>query len=90
MAHLDAPHERDLWPWPASGEIDITESQGNKHTYHHVGNNIISSAMYWGPDPANDVWWRTNIKRAALQTTYAAKEHTFSLEWSQKYVSCVH
>jgi beta-glucanase (GH16 family) len=73
-------------PWPLSGEIDIAESRGNNHTYKQGGNNIVSSALHWGPDPANDAWWRTNVKRSALHTTYAAKSHTFGLEWSQKYL----
>jgi beta-glucanase (GH16 family) len=73
-------------PWPASGEIDIVESRGNNYTYPQGGNNIISSALHWGPDPSNDAWWMTNVKRSALHTTYAATEHTFGLEWSQKYV----
>ncbi|KUJ23333.1 putative beta-1,3-glucan-binding protein [Mollisia scopiformis] len=73
-------------PWPLSGEIDICESRGNNHTYEQGGNNVVSSALHWGPDPANDAWWRTNVKRSALHTTYAAKEHTFGMEWSQKYL----
>jgi beta-glucanase (GH16 family) len=73
-------------PWPKSGEIDIAESRGNNHTYPQGGNNIVSSALHWGPDPADDAWWRTNVKRSALHTTYAATEHTFGLEWSQKYL----
>ncbi|PBP17597.1 glucan 1,3-beta-glucosidase [Diplocarpon rosae] len=47
-------------PWPKSGEIDIAESRGNNHTYAQGGNNIVSSALHWGPDSANDAWWRTN------------------------------
>jgi hypothetical protein len=73
-------------PWPLSGEIDIAESRGNNHTYPQGGNNIVSSALHWGPDPANDAWWRTNVKRSALHTTYAKTSHTFGLEWSQKYL----
>lgn len=72
--------------WPRSGEIDIVESRGNNYTYAQGGNNIMSSALHWGPNPANDAWWRTNVKRTALHTTFAAKEHTFGLEWSQKYI----
>jgi beta-glucanase (GH16 family) len=72
--------------WPLSGEIDICESRGNNHTYAQGGNNIVSSALHWGPDPANDAWWRTNVKRSALHTTYSKKEHKFGLEWSQKYL----
>lgn len=73
-------------PWPASGEIDILESRGNNYTYAQGGNNIVSSALHWGPDPANDAWWRTNNKRQALHTTYSAGFNTFGLEWSQKYL----
>ena len=73
-------------PWPMSGEIDIAESRGNNYTYNQGGNNIVSSALHWGPNAANDAWWRTNVKRTALHTTYAAQEHTFGLEWSQKYI----
>lgn len=72
--------------WPLSGEIDIAESRGNNHTYSQGGDNIVSSALHWGPDSANDAWWRTNVKRSALHTTYAKTSHTFGLEWSQKYL----
>ena len=73
-------------PWPKSGEIDIAESRGNNYTYAQGGNNIVSSALHWGPNTANDAWWRTNVKRNALHTTFTAKEHTFGLEWSAKYL----
>ncbi|KAM0281476.1 hypothetical protein ACHAQH_003506 [Verticillium albo-atrum] len=79
--------ERDTYgPWPASGEIDILESRGNNWEYEQGGNDIASSALHWGPDPANDAWWRTNNKRQALKTTYADGFNTFGLEWSQKYL----
>lgn len=73
-------------PWPQSGEIDIVESRGNNYTYAQGGNNIVSSALHWGPNPANDAWWRTNVKRNALHTTFSAKTHTFGMEWSEKYL----
>lgn len=72
--------------WPQSGEIDIMESRGNNHTYPQGGNNVVSSTLHWGPDPANDAWWRSNVKRTALHTTYTEGFHTFGLEWSEKYV----
>ena len=72
--------------WPQSGEIDIVESRGNNHTYPQGGNNIVSSALHWGPDTANDAWWRTNVKRNALHTTFSKTFHTFGLEWSEKYL----
>lgn len=72
--------------WPESGEIDIAESRGNNHTYSQGGNNIVSSALHWGPNTANDAWWRTNVKRTALHSTYAQGYHTFGVEWSEKYL----
>ena len=73
-------------PWPASGEIDIMESRGNNFSYPQGGNNIISSTLHWGPDADNDQWWRNNVKRMALHTTYSADFHTYGLEWSEKYI----
>ncbi|MCJ1476200.1 hypothetical protein MMC13_004866 [Lambiella insularis] len=73
-------------PWPESGEIDIAESRGNNYTYAQGGNNIMSSALHWGPNPANDAWWRTNVKRNALHTTFSKTSHTFGVEWTEKYI----
>jgi beta-glucanase (GH16 family) len=73
-------------PWPQSGEIDIIESRGNNYTYAQGGNNIVSSTLHWGPSISLDSWWRTNVKRQALHTTYSAGFNTFGLEWSQKYL----
>jgi len=80
------PVKNTYGPWPASGEIDIMESRGNNWTYPQGGDNIMSSTLHWGPDPANDEWWQNNVKREALHTTYAAGFHTFGLEWSEKYL----
>ena len=80
------PTKETYGPWPKSGEIDIAESRGNNYTYAQGGNNIISSALHWGPNPANDGWWRTNVKRNALHTTFTKKPHTFGMEWSEKYL----
>ncbi|KAL8713824.1 MAG: hypothetical protein Q9225_006688 [Loekoesia sp. 1 TL-2023] len=80
------PVDAKYGDWPKSGEIDIAESRGNNYTYGQGGNNIISSALHWGPNEANDAWWRTNVKRNALHTTFSKKEHTFGLEWSEKYL----
>jgi hypothetical protein len=73
-------------PWPQSGEIDIMESRGNNWTYAQGGNNIVSSTLHFGPNPANDGWWTNNVKRQALHTTYSSGFHTFGLEWSEKYL----
>jgi beta-glucanase (GH16 family) len=80
------PVNNTYGPWPASGEIDLVESRGNNRSYPQGGNDIISSTLHWGPDSANNAWWRTNVKRQALHTTYADTYHTFGLEWSENYI----
>lgn len=80
------PVENTYGDWPASGEIDIVESRGNNEKYPEGGRNIISSTLHWGPDSANNAWWRTNVKSKALHTTYAKKFHTFGIEWSENYI----
>jgi len=80
------PVNNTYGPWPESGEIDIMESRGNNHNYAQGGNNIMSSALHWGPNSANDAWWRTNAKRSSLHSTFAQKYHKFGLEWSEKYL----
>lgn len=72
--------------WPSSGEIDIVESRGNNWTYAQGGRDVVSSALHWGPDPANDAWWKTNNKRTAIRGDYGDGFNTFGLEWSQKYL----
>lgn len=51
-------------------QIDIAESRGNNWSYPMGGDNIVSSTLHWGPDIANDGWWRTNSRQHALHTTY--------------------
>ena len=80
------PVNETYGPWPRSGEIDIIESRGNNYTHGQGGNNLVSSVLHWGPNPANDAWWRTYVKRNALHTTFHKKSHTFGIEWSKNYI----
>lgn len=72
--------------WPASGEIDIMESRGNNHSYSLGGNEMVSSALHWGPDPQNDAYQHTTNFKRALHSEYGEQFHTFGLEWSEKYL----
>ena len=80
------PVNNTFGPWPQSGEIDIAESRGNNYSYPTGGNNIVTSTLHWGPDQKDDGYWRTSKKQSALHTTFAADEHTYGLEWSEKYL----
>ncbi|KAF2740978.1 putative beta-1,3-glucan-binding protein [Polyplosphaeria fusca] len=80
------PTNNTYGEWPKSGEIDIMESRGNNYTYGQGGNNIVSSALHFGPNKENDGWWRNNVKRKANHATYAQGYHTYGVEWSEKYI----
>jgi beta-glucanase (GH16 family) len=72
--------------WPASGEIDIMETRGNNHTYSLGGNNVISSALHWGPDANNDGYLHTINYKPALHAEYGQNFRTFGLLWTEKYL----
>lgn len=74
------PSDNVYGPWPRSGEIDIMESRGNNYTYEQGGDNIVSSAIHFGPNDANDAWWKNFVKRQALHTTYSEGFHLFGVE----------
>lgn len=76
------PKDNKYGDWPRSGEIDIAESRGNNWTFSQGGNNVVSSALHFGPNPGNDGWWRNNVKRRALHTSYSSGYNTFGVEVS--------
>lgn len=42
------PQESVYGAWPASGEIDISESRGNDISYPNGGRDTMSSSIHWG------------------------------------------
>lgn len=82
-----------MWPalnyygaWPASGEIEMASARGNNYSNSDGGNNVMQSALHWGPDTSTDRWQLTSGTRDALHSEYHQKFHTFGLEWSEKYL----
>lgn len=80
------PVKETYGAWPASGEIDIMESRGNNHSYSLGGNDVVSSALHWGPNPANDAYRHTANFKHSLHSEYGDAFHAFGLEWSEKYL----
>lgn len=72
--------------WPASGEIDIMESRGNGPSYKAQGVDYVRGSLNWGPFSwLNGVsktfgWWNTR------RTSYDEEFHTYSLEWTDKFL----
>ncbi|CDH58389.1 beta--glucan-binding [Lichtheimia corymbifera JMRC:FSU:9682] len=69
--------------WPASGEIDIMESRGNRN-YPLGGINNVASTLHWGVHYTMN---RYNMTRAEAiledGTTFADDFHTYGLEWNE-------
>lgn len=81
------PAENYYGAWPASGEIDIAMVRGNNYTYDNgAGNQLLESALHWGPDSTTDRWQTTSGYRDALHAIYHDNFHTFGLEWTEKYL----
>jgi len=74
------PKDNVYGQWPRSGEIDIAETRGNAPGYSKGGINYISSSLHFGPDGKYNGWWRNNVKRNALHTTFAAGYNKFGIE----------
>eukprot|EP00808_Paulinella_micropora_P000624 g51708.t1 len=68
--------------WPASGEIDIMESRGNAAGYPAGGNNVISSAIHFGPSWDADTYLtgQTGLSWGSFADSF----HTFGLFWNEE------
>ena len=80
------PENSTYGGWPASGEIDIVESRGNRIGDHLEARDTISSTLHWGPVSAADAFWRTSGKHTMQRSDYTEAFHTFGLEWNAKYL----
>ncbi|KAJ9049818.1 hypothetical protein DSO57_1020613 [Entomophthora muscae] len=73
--------------WPASGEIDLLESRGNTPGYHGNGVDTVASTLHWGPDWQHNKY---NLTTASYTLppgeTFADDFHTFTLEWTPKFI----
>ncbi|XP_022117149.2 beta-1,3-glucan-binding protein [Pieris rapae] len=74
--------------WPASGEIDIVESRGNRNMMSnglHIGTQEAGSTLHYGPFPALNGWERANWIRRNQQG-YDRNFHRYQLEWTPDYL----
>ncbi|KPV73980.1 glycoside hydrolase family 16 protein [Rhodotorula graminis WP1] len=79
------PRDNVYGEWPASGEIDIVETRGNrvKHSWDRTV-NAIGSALHWGLDFKSDRYKDTTgqflLKRRYVDEAY----YTYGLDWDPK------
>lgn len=78
---------RDNWyaGWPASGEIDIMESRGNRELKNPQGVNIgtqqVGCTLHWGPNYNYNRYPYTHFEKqngAGFDTAF----HKYQLEWT--------
>ncbi|KAI9487416.1 MAG: concanavalin A-like lectin/glucanase domain-containing protein [Benjaminiella poitrasii] len=70
--------------WPASGEIDIIESRGNRK-YPHGNSSVVSSALHWGPHSyLNKFLLTTNQVSTKSSSSWSDDFHLFGLEWTKE------
>ncbi|XP_078585898.1 beta-1,3-glucan-binding protein-like [Branchiostoma floridae x Branchiostoma japonicum] len=84
------PRDNVYGGWPASGEIDIMESRGNRNLYGSWGGSIgvddMGSTLHWGPRwPYNGYHLTTNSKHAKFGT-YGSDFHKWVMTWTDTYL----
>ncbi|KAJ8916920.1 hypothetical protein NQ315_013391 [Exocentrus adspersus] len=75
--------------WPASGEIDIMESRGNKQLIGSSGVNIgaqqVGSTMHWGPNYNVNKFLLTHWEQNN-DAGYDVDFHNYQLEWTPEKI----
>jgi len=75
------PRDNAYGEWPASGEIDIIESRGNRN-YAPGGINQIGSTLHWGPHWPLDPFEKTRVTYDLPSGDFADAFHVFGLVWN--------
>jgi len=81
------PRYNQYGTWPASGEIDIAESRGNRNYLQHAapegGIESWSSTLHWGPYYGANGYPTTRKLKQLTGKDYADDFHVFGLYWDQ-------
>lgn len=72
--------------WPASGEVDIMESRGNRNLVQNgvnIGSEQVSSTLHWGPFwPLNAYEMTHGSKNTAAGQGFDQDFHLYQMEWT--------
>ncbi|XP_060532734.1 beta-1,3-glucan-binding protein-like [Cylas formicarius] len=78
------PRYNQYGSWPASGEIDILESRGNKNLVLNgvnIGTEQVSSTLHWGPNYYYNRYQQTHFEKNSAQG-YDTDFHKYQVEWT--------
>lgn len=62
------------------------EARGNNYSYSLGGNDVVSSALHWGPTSDYDAYHVTSDRKHALHSQFGDQFHTYGLEWTEQYL----
>jgi len=77
--------------WPASGELDLMESRGNKKLFNPSGVNIgseqVSSTLHFGPAWNQDAYEKAHFEtNTAVDQGFDNEFHVYETEWTPEYL----
>lgn len=80
------PKDNVYGAWPASGEIDLVESRGNRELVQdgvNIGNEQIGSTLHFGPYGNSDGWQSAHFLRNSVPgKAWPNDLHRFQMEWT--------
>lgn len=73
--------------WPASGEIDLVQSRGNRELIKssiNIGSDQVTSTLHFGPYSKADAWQLTSYPRISNEKGkgFNSAFHRYQMEWS--------
>jgi len=85
------PRHNAYGVWPASGEVDIMESRGNRKLFNPAGTNVgseqVSSTLHFGPYwPYNGYESAHAEKNTPFDQGFDRDFHTYGIEWTEQHM----
>jgi len=85
------PRYNSYGTWPASGEIDIMESRGNRRLFNPQGVNIgseqISYTLHYGPYYPFNGYEKAHFEtQSPVDNGYDRAFHTYAVEWTDTHI----
>nr|AAZ08484.1 gram negative bacteria binding protein 1 [Nasutitermes graveolus] len=84
------PRYNEYGPWPASGEIDLSEGRGNANLTSNgsnIGTELSSSTLHFGPYwPLNGFQKAHFEKRSEPGQGFDQDFHRFQMKWTNEYL----